>query len=108
MLYSLILFFFFLMLRPPPGSTRTGTLFPYTPLFRSLRVAPGRESALSGRAPLLPVPRELPVAPGRGGRVPPGFFLNFRLSESSSDVGEFVPRFFDKVDRKSTRLNSSH
>src|SRR3546814_567566 len=28
--------FFFLMLRPPPISTRTDTLFPYTPLFRSL------------------------------------------------------------------------
>src|SRR3546814_8969385 len=28
-------FFFFLMIRPPPRSTRTGTLFPYTTLFRS-------------------------------------------------------------------------
>src|SRR3546814_20399699 len=27
--------FFFLMLRRPPRSTRTDTLFPYTPLFRS-------------------------------------------------------------------------
>src|SRR3546814_5451579 len=27
--------FFFLMLRRPPGSTRTGTLFPSTTLFRS-------------------------------------------------------------------------
>src|SRR3546814_19720907 len=29
--------FFFLMIRPPPISTRTDTLFPYTPLFRSGR-----------------------------------------------------------------------
>src|SRR3546814_2218265 len=29
--------FFFLMIRRPPGSTRTDTLFPYTPLFRSSR-----------------------------------------------------------------------
>src|SRR3546814_8642718 len=27
--------FFFLMIRRPPRSTRTDTLFPYTPLFRS-------------------------------------------------------------------------
>src|SRR3546814_14366022 len=31
-------FFFFLMIRRPPRSTRTDTLFPYTTLFRSLRV----------------------------------------------------------------------
>src|SRR3546814_17838516 len=30
----LYLFFFFLMIRRPPRSTRTDTLFPYTPLFR--------------------------------------------------------------------------
>src|SRR3546814_6713562 len=34
-----ILLIFFLMLRRPPRSTRTDTLFPYTPLFRS---RPGR------------------------------------------------------------------
>src|SRR3546814_19527232 len=28
--------FFFLMIRLPPISTRTDTLFPYTPLFRSI------------------------------------------------------------------------
>src|SRR3546814_12782284 len=30
--------FFFLMIRRPPRSTRTDTLFPYTTLFRSLRI----------------------------------------------------------------------
>src|SRR5213075_3481626 len=35
-LYSL--FFFFLMIRRPPRSTQQGTLFPYTTLFRSLRL----------------------------------------------------------------------
>src|SRR3546814_4182874 len=34
-----LLFFFFLMIRRPPRSTRTDTLFPYTTLFRSGRVA---------------------------------------------------------------------
>src|SRR3546814_9422445 len=30
------------MIPPPPRSTRTDTLFPYTTLFRSLRIAAGR------------------------------------------------------------------
>src|SRR3546814_9238751 len=36
MLNTLHIVHFFLMLRRPPRSTRTDTLFPYTPLFRSL------------------------------------------------------------------------
>src|SRR3546814_14167174 len=35
-----VLCFFFLMIRRPPRSTRTDTLFPYTTLFRSLRLVP--------------------------------------------------------------------
>src|SRR3546814_5929482 len=34
-----VVVFFFLMIRRPPRSTRTDTLFPYTTLFRSIRVA---------------------------------------------------------------------
>src|SRR3546814_13985740 len=37
--FILVLFFFFLMIRRPPRSTRTDTLFPYTTLFRSLRMS---------------------------------------------------------------------
>src|SRR3546814_17769424 len=33
-MFSVFVFFFY-MVRRPPGSTRTDTLFPYTPLFRS-------------------------------------------------------------------------
>src|SRR3546814_4117118 len=36
---ALLSCFFFLMIRRPPRSTRTDTLFPYTTLFRSLRLA---------------------------------------------------------------------
>src|SRR3546814_1603136 len=36
-IFLICLFFFFLMIRLPPRSTRTDTLFPYTPLFRSPR-----------------------------------------------------------------------
>src|SRR3546814_3780520 len=41
MLYSktYVYIVFFLMIRRPPRSTRTDTLFPYTTLFRSFRVA---------------------------------------------------------------------
>src|SRR2546425_11376915 len=40
----LFLFFFFLMIRRPPRST----LFPYTTLFRSARIAPHFRKSLSG------------------------------------------------------------
>src|SRR3546814_14914784 len=36
---------FFLMLRRPPRSTRTDTLFPYTPLFRSAPLRVRRQGA---------------------------------------------------------------
>src|SRR3546814_10421139 len=36
MLFYSLSIFFFLMIRRPPRSTRTDTLFPYTPLFRSV------------------------------------------------------------------------
>src|SRR3546814_4922572 len=35
----------FLMIRRPPRSTRTDTLFPYTTLFRSVHLPPGRGAA---------------------------------------------------------------
>src|SRR3546814_15926972 len=53
-LYSLLylalfmLFFLFLMIRRPPRSTRTDTLFPYTTLFRSSKVAVVSRSAEPG------------------------------------------------------------
>src|SRR3546814_12617832 len=43
------------MRRPPPGRTRTDTLFPYTPLFRSTGLASRagcREPRMEGAAPL--------------------------------------------------------
>src|SRR3546814_1524575 len=39
----MMLLFFFLMIRRPPRATRTDTLFPYTTLFRSVRLAGERE-----------------------------------------------------------------
>src|SRR3712207_6864167 len=74
-----MLFFFFLMIRRPPRST----LFPYTTLFRSHRLA--RHVA--------------------GGRLVLGAVRRHRL-EVARDV-DAAQRVRDP-DRKSTRLNSSH
>src|SRR5690606_40447986 len=70
----------FLLLLPPPRST----LFPYTTLFRSVRGAADR-SALR-----------------LGGEQPPGIGM-LRILE---DLGGRP--LLDDLDRKSTRLNSSH
>src|SRR5947209_17434323 len=77
------------MLRPPPRST----LFPYTTLFRSLPV-PRREGRL----------RPLPRPPG-GGEGRPGRDRGRAVRRPAPRARRRVD---DAVDRKSTRLNSSH
>src|SRR5256885_16374443 len=82
-------FFFFLMIRRPPRST----LFPYTTLFRS-RAHGGRLSS--------------------GESTPDGVYMNTRLLVALGDTAtaERTRVHVDPVgrglDRKSTRLNSSH
>src|SRR3546814_16479331 len=86
--------FFLLMIRRPPRSTRTDTLFPYTTLFRSERDAAAvRIDALVGK-----------TAQFRrdAGLVAQKIFVLHRL-----DVEQHLRRE-RLVDRKSTRLNSSH
>src|SRR3712207_7762358 len=84
------------MIRRPPRST----LFPYTTLFRSVQIV-GEVFAL--------------VDAPRGGAGPPGVrerhhvidvHLGGRVEYLA--VVEAGPRAGDHVDRKSTRLNSSH
>src|SRR2546430_7749362 len=75
-----VLLFFFLMIRRPPRST----LFPYTTLFRSLR------------QPLLSRPHAHASRPPSTGSVLHG------------GVRTWPDRSAPPVDRKSTRLNSSH
>src|SRR5256885_7615868 len=77
---NLLFFFFFLMIRRPPRST----LFPYTTLFRSCR-----SSRTSGRRR---------VSLERGGPVP----VELSADHQAQDLD------WDRADRKSTRLNSSH
>src|SRR3712207_7795088 len=78
------------MIRRPPSST----LFPYTTLFRSGQVAPGRpgpelpQDAVHDRAVVLP-PLAAPAVFGQKRR-------------------DTLPSPVRQLDRKSTRLNSSH
>src|SRR5256884_5363902 len=78
------------MIRRPPRST----LFPYTTLFRSLHTACWAISTAGAR----PNPRWLPALLAQGYLVYCGF--------DADDTGENLAR--QMIDRKSTRLNSSH
>src|SRR2546422_3159992 len=73
-------FFFFLMIRRPPRST----LFPYTTLFRS-------------RLPDLPIRLAIATAG-----------TNAILSWNAVIGNTYCLQYKDSLDRKSTRLNSSH
>src|SRR3546814_14715432 len=98
------------MIRRPPRSTTPGTLFPYTPLFRSAhhaRLARRIDDGLLRHAGGRPG-----VAQRRGGGA--------RLAENHQDgcghvilvlleeAGALLQALDPPVDRKSTRLNSSH
>src|SRR3546814_20057953 len=100
--------FFFLIIRRLPTSTRTDTLFPYTTLFRSIdigRVEKG-DAALERRLDEGPagVFIEHPVAPGRRaiGHAAEAEARHFHAGGTETDL------IHGGLDRKSTRLNSSH
>src|SRR5947207_6585624 len=78
-LHSSFLFFFFLMIRPPPRST----LFPYTTLFRSSGISGSAVADTSAIGSVM-----IPQMEANG--YPRVFATNLT------------------IDRKSTRLNSSH
>src|SRR3546814_18023796 len=83
---------FFVMIRRPPRSTRTDTLFPYTTLFRSPSQVPRKGKALRA-----------------GGHhkafCSPKGFASLVWLQNLYMYSAQVP---DRIDRKSTRLNSSH
>src|SRR3546814_8860817 len=70
------MYLFFLIIRRPPRSTRTDTLFPYTPLFRSLEVSminfdtivsfDFETKKIEDGGPLLPKPVGCAINIGRG------------------------------------------
>src|SRR3546814_13380542 len=81
---SFLFFYFFLMIRRPPRSTRTDTLFPYTTLFRS--------------SPMKLFDRVIKRLVTRG-QLSIYYHDGRKITVGTPEPG---------LDRKSTRLNSSH
>src|SRR3712207_7968583 len=77
------------MIRRPPRST----LFPYTTLFRSDFIKFAKD-------------RQIPVGPGRGSAA--GSLIAYCLEITDVDPLQYDLLFERFLDRKSTRLNSSH
>src|SRR3546814_17191868 len=115
-----LLSFFFLMIRRPPRSTRTDTLFPHTPLFRSsVRMALAHHDTAHGdQAERLDAiflgpqyGRDDDVASGLEPAVGAQADAVAQPVEGEHliDLGQaHFPRGAGILDRKSTRLNSSH
>src|SRR5256886_13136185 len=99
--YPQFLFFFFLMTRPPPSST----LFPYPTLFRSVPL--GASVTLCGPPTLVP-------SAWRCGMAPFGTAYEPDLDQALAGADAVIALRLQKerqqggLDRKSTRLNSSH
>src|SRR3546814_12030354 len=97
------------MLRRPPRSTRTDTLFPYTTLFRSERQAsdPERRRVVTPEAfdPLnvggafLEMTRQMMANPARLVQAQVSLWQDYMALWQNATR---------RLDRKSTRLNSSH
>src|SRR3546814_9143507 len=121
------------MIRRPPRSTRTYTLFPYTPLFRSprdtfagtgapVRSYRARSDAERADAPLSSTKANNMTTPGKellflalGGSGEIGMNANLYGCDGKWIMADLGVTFgshdypgIDIVDRKSTRLNSSH
>src|SRR2546426_9109136 len=99
------------MIRPPPRST----LFPYTTLFRSAAPRPAAASgpavaAAPAPAPPKPAPPPTPTAPDTA--RPPAAAPAGKGDGGGETAEERLRRrstpLVRKIDRKSTRLNSSH
>src|SRR3546814_20605109 len=86
--------FYFLMLRRPPRSTRTDTLFPYTTLFRSIVSFTG---VRSGSLPSLIAAMSTTSRSGED-----------EILVNDKPDRRAWPDRDRRLDRKSTRLNSSH
>src|SRR3546814_16055501 len=98
----LVVFFFFLMIRRPPRSTRTDTLFPYTTLFRSHQDL-ARELAVGAGGAHDERHAQALFPAGRGDALGHGV-----AAQDAAAVDVHQDGVDRRVDRKSTRLNSSH
>src|SRR3546814_13541896 len=97
------------MIRRPPRSKRTDTLFTYTTLFRSFKIHPGFDRLLGDL--LERDPDGIVVlfdAPGDLRAMRESLLARLRRSNRER-VGVLNRlRVLPRLDRKSTRLNSSH
>src|SRR3546814_10819750 len=98
------------MIRRPPRSTRTDTLFPYTTLFRSniACVVKATEVPFEGgiqfeRQEFMKLMMGVQSAAQRH-----IFFAERRAAKIDGIADGIALRSIKRVDRKSTRLNSSH
>src|SRR3546814_12843640 len=104
------------MTRRPPRSTRTDTLFPYTTLFRSRCTAvgqghfTGREvvtAVFPGTKPDAKVQKVVPIARARA-RQGKGRETSVPIKGLIPGMAVHYAHCCHPLDRKSTRLNSSH
>src|SRR3546814_19733877 len=105
------------MIRRPPRSTRTDTLFPYTTLFRS-RVPDDLAAALRGWTNIQNADYDIEDYISTGGNRDnfksawqPRFGFSYDLfGDQEHVIFGGAGRAYDRniLDRKSTRLNSSH
>src|SRR3546814_19435522 len=96
--------FFFLMIRRPPRSTRTDTLFPYTTLFRSGLGVDRTLVLVNGRRHITSQEGYFEIDTNT---IPTDLLdrVDIVTGGSSAVYGSDA---MAGVDRKSTRLNSSH
>src|SRR3546814_2360848 len=111
------------MIRRPPRSTRTDTLFPYTTLFRSIRLGPFQQP--EPRPPAAHTARQIqkqkqkqkppiPAASPSGNLLQPfSISLDLLTALRLLNRQDTELKVYDLTkksirDRKSTRLNSSH
>src|SRR3546814_17968853 len=98
--------FFFLMRRRPPRSTRTDTLFPYTTLFRSILKGEGIGARSLDWGERIQVTADIDVVVERNHH----WSSRWGTDQNRALWSAFTMRLpgGNILDRKSTRLNSSH
>src|SRR3546814_11578870 len=102
----MLVLFFFLMIRRPPRSTRTDTLFPYTTLFRSW---PGMAvQLLAGLIVFMAFAVLFALGCMGGGDVKLLGALALWFPWQATLSMLMLMAVLGGIDRKSTRLNSSH
>src|SRR3546814_19719195 len=105
------------MIRRPPRATRTDTLFPYTTLFRSGRAEPMRDQ--DGRIiqwyglchdidDQTRLYRDIAEREARIRRLIDSDIIGIVIWDLDGTLIDANKAFLRMVDRKSTRLNSSH